>query len=86
MVVATPAIASGVLMFAVALIGASRPVLTWDEIATADAATRTPGQLWHLISHVDGVFLFVHCWTALAGTASWPFRCRRWWRWLLRWR
>jgi mannosyltransferase len=65
------ALGPGMLMLALGLIGAGRPVLSWDEIATADVARRTPGQIWHLIQHVDGVFApyysVSHYWTALAG-------------------
>ena len=61
-------------MLAVALTGAGRPVLSWDEIATADAARRTPAQIWHLIQHIDGVFgayyFLIHWWTAVAGTSE----------------
>ncbi|WP_412734426.1 glycosyltransferase family 39 protein [Krasilnikovia sp. MM14-A1259] len=69
-----PSVGPGLLMIGIALIQAGRPVLSWDEIATADAATRTPAQLWHLIHQVDAVFgayyLFIHYWTALAGTSE----------------
>ena len=57
-------------MFAIALIAAGRPVLSWDEIATEDAVRRTPAQIWHLIQHIDGVFgayyFLIHFWTARA--------------------
>jgi mannosyltransferase len=66
-----PALGPGLLMLALGLLGAGRPVLSWDEIATADVARRTPGQIAHLIQHVDGVFapyyFLVHFWTRLAG-------------------
>src|SRR4051812_8078654 len=66
-----PALIPGLLMAAIGLIGASRPVLSWDEIATADVARRPVGQIGHLAQHIDGVFspyyLFMHLWTTVAG-------------------
>jgi len=68
----------GLLMLAVALVGAGHPVLSWDEIATADAARRAPAQIWHLIQHIDGVFgayyFLMHFWTAVAGTSELALR------------
>lgn len=65
-------------MLAIALVGAGRPVLSWDEIATADAARRTPAQIWHLIQHIDGVFgayyFLIHYWTEVAGTSELALR------------
>jgi mannosyltransferase len=73
-----PSAGPGVLMLLVALIGAGRPVLSWDEIATADAAARTPGQIWHLILHIDGVFggyyFLIHFWTGIAGSSELALR------------
>jgi hypothetical protein len=73
-----PALGPGLLMLAIGLLGAGRPVLSWDEIATADVASRTPGQIWRLILHVDGVFgpyyFFEHYWTRLAGTSELALR------------
>lgn len=67
-----PAAGPGLLMLAIALISVGRPVLSWDEIATADAARRTPDQIWHLIQHIDGVFgayyFLIHFWTQVAGS------------------
>src|SRR4051812_3006314 len=61
----------GVLMLGVGVVGATRPVLSWDEIATADAARRSVPQIWHLAHHIDGVFapyyLLMHLWTAVVG-------------------
>jgi mannosyltransferase len=66
-----PAAGPGLVMLVLALIGATRPVLSWDEIATADAAHRSAAQIWHLVHHVDAVFgvyyLALHYWTALFG-------------------
>ncbi|GAB1644125.1 glycosyltransferase family 39 protein [Krasilnikovia sp. MM14-A1259] len=69
-----PSAGPGLLMVAIALVRAGHPVLSWDEIATADAAARTPAQLWHLIHHVDAVFgayyLLIHYWTAVVGAGE----------------
>ncbi|WP_412741942.1 glycosyltransferase family 39 protein [Krasilnikovia sp. MM14-A1004] len=69
-----PSLGPGLTMIGIALIQAGHPVLSWDEIATADAAGRTPAQLWHLMHHVDAVFgayyLLIHFWTAIAGTSE----------------
>jgi mannosyltransferase len=66
-----PAVGPGLLMLALGLLGSTRPVLSWDEIATADAARRTVPQIWQLLHHLDGVFgpyyLLMHLWTRLAG-------------------
>ena len=68
-----PTAGPGLLMLAVGLVGATTPTLSWDEIATADAARRSVGQIWHLLQHVDGVFgpyyLFMHLWTTVAGAS-----------------
>jgi mannosyltransferase len=68
-----PVLGPGLLMLTLGLVGAGRPVLSWDEIATADVARRTPGQIWLLTQHVDGVFapyyFLSHYWTALAGNS-----------------
>jgi mannosyltransferase len=66
-----PALLPGFLMSVIGFFGATRPVLSWDEIATADVAQRTVPQIWHLAQHIDGVFvpyyLAMHLWTALVG-------------------
>jgi mannosyltransferase len=66
-----PSAVPGVLMFGIALISAGRPVLSWDEVATADVAHRTPGQIWDLMQKVDAVFgpyyFFMHFWTSVVG-------------------
>ena len=66
-----PSVLPGLLMAVIALIGAGRPVLSWDEVATVDIAGRTPGQIWELIHNVDAVFgpyyFFMHFWTGLIG-------------------
>ncbi len=73
-----PSVVPGLLMLAIALAGAGHPVLSWDEIATADVASRTPAQIGHLIAHIDGVFApyyyLEHFWTGLAGTTELALR------------
>ena len=73
-----PGLVPGLLMFAIALVDAGRPVLSWDEIATVDVARRTPAQIWHLIHSIDAVFgayyFFMHFWTAAAGATEWDLR------------
>lgn len=58
-------------MLVAGLFRATRPVLSWDEVATADVAHRTPAQIWELVHHIDAVFgvyyLSIHGWTALFG-------------------
>jgi mannosyltransferase len=69
-----PAVICGILMFAVSLIRAGRPRLSWDEVTTADVASRTPAEIWHLMQNVDGVFgpyyTLMHYWTALFGDSE----------------
>ncbi|WP_433790580.1 glycosyltransferase family 39 protein [Actinoplanes sp. CA-252034] len=64
----------GLLMFAIAMIGAGRPVLSWDEVTSAEVASRSVPQILDVIPHIDAVFgpyyLFLHFWTALAGTGE----------------
>jgi mannosyltransferase len=68
----TPAVVSGGLMLVIGLVGAGRAVLSWDEVATADVARRSAGQIWHLMQNLDGVFgpyyLLMHAWTGVAGS------------------
>jgi mannosyltransferase len=58
-------------MLALGLLGSTRSVLSWDEIATADVARRSPTQIWNLAHHVDAVFspyyLAMHVWTWVFG-------------------
>ena len=73
-----PSLGPGLLMLAIALTGAGHPVLSWDEIATADVASRSPAQIGELIRHIDGVFgpyyYLEHFWTHLAGTSELDLR------------
>ena len=60
-------------MLLLALYKATQPVLSWDEVTTADVAGRTPGQIWALLQNVDGVFgpyyFFMHFWTSMIGNS-----------------
>ncbi|GLY02464.1 glycosyltransferase family 39 protein [Actinoplanes sp. NBRC 101535] len=68
-----PAVVSGAAMLVIGLVGATRTVLSWDEIATADVADRTVAQIAGLAPHIDAVFsayyLLMHVWTELFGDA-----------------
>nr|WP_296067622.1 glycosyltransferase family 39 protein [uncultured Actinoplanes sp.] len=65
-------------MLCIGLVGAGRPVLSWDEVTTADVSRRSVGQLWALVQHVDAVFgpyyLFMHFWTRWLGTSELDLR------------
>ena len=58
-------------MLTLGLLGCTRSVLSWDEIATADVADRSVGQIWKLAHHIDAVFspyyVAMHGWTSLFG-------------------
>jgi len=73
-----PSLGPGLLMFAVSLISAGRPVLSWDEIATAEVAGRTPEQIVRMMPVIDGVFgpyyLLEHFWTSIAGATELELR------------
>ncbi|GIE74180.1 hypothetical protein Aph02nite_01300 [Actinoplanes philippinensis] len=64
----------GLLMLAIALVGAGRPVLSWDEVTSAEVASRSVPQILDVIPNIDAVFgpyyLFLHFWTAIAGTGE----------------
>jgi mannosyltransferase len=64
----------GLLMLAIGLVGAGRPVLSWDEVTSAEVASRSVAQILGVIPNIDAVFgpyyLFLHFWTALAGTSE----------------
>jgi mannosyltransferase len=74
----SPTLLSGLLMGVVGLVGATRPVLSWDEIATADVVQRSVPQIWHLAQHIDGVlapyYVAMHFWTALVGDSVFDLR------------
>ncbi|GAA2569295.1 hypothetical protein GCM10010435_49030 [Winogradskya consettensis] len=66
-----PVAVPGLGMLALGLAGATRSMLSWDEIATVDVARRSVPQIWRLMQHIDGVFgpyyLLMHFWTGIAG-------------------
>jgi hypothetical protein len=68
-----PVAVPGLAMLGLGLFEATRPVLSWDEIATADVAHRTAAQIGRLLPHIDGVFgpyyLLLHFWTAVFGAS-----------------
>jgi mannosyltransferase len=73
-----PSVVPGALMLVAGLVGANRPVLSWDEVTTADVARRSPAEIWHLVQNIDAVFgpyyFFMHGWTRLAGTSELDLR------------
>ncbi|GAA3958518.1 glycosyltransferase family 39 protein [Actinoplanes auranticolor] len=73
-----PSLVPGTLMAVVALAGADRPVLSWDEVTTADVARRSPAEIWQLVQNIDAVFgpyyFLMHGWTRLAGTSELDLR------------
>jgi mannosyltransferase len=66
-----PALVPGLLMFGIGMWEAGHPVLSWDEVATMDVASRSPAQIWHLVHTVDAVFgpyyFLMHLWTSVVG-------------------
>jgi len=60
-----------VLTLAVCLYGADRPLLWDDELATWNAAERSPGEIFHLLGNLDAVigayYLLIHFWTGAFG-------------------
>jgi len=68
-----PVAAPGLAMLGLGLVEATRPVLSWDEVATADVAHRSAAQIGRLLPHIDGVFgpyyLLMHVWTTLFGAS-----------------
>lgn len=73
-----PSAGPGLLMLCLGLVGANRPVLSWDEVTTADVAQRSPAEIWHLAQNIDAVFgayyLFMHAWTGMAGSSELALR------------
>ncbi|MFI5841875.1 glycosyltransferase family 39 protein [Catenuloplanes sp. NPDC051500] len=73
-----PSLVPGVLLLVTALISITGPGFSWDEVATADIAGRTPPEIWRLMRHIDAVlgpyYLAMHAWTALAGTSETALR------------
>lgn len=73
-----PAGVSGALMLGVGLVHAGRPALSWDEVTSAEVASRPVPQILDLLPNLDAVFgfyyLLLHWWTALAGTSETALR------------
>jgi mannosyltransferase len=65
-------------MLCIGLVGAGRPVLSWDEVTTADVSQRSVAQIGNLVRHVDAVFgayyLLMHAWTRMVGTSELDLR------------
>ncbi|MFC7550246.1 glycosyltransferase family 39 protein [Plantactinospora sp. GCM10030261] len=70
------------LMAAVSAVRLGNPVLSWDEIATVDVASRDVGQIWRLSHTIDAsvapYYLFMHVWTTLFGVSEWALRAPSW--------
>jgi mannosyltransferase len=66
-----PALVPGLLMLGIGLWESGHPVLSWDEVATMDVASRSPAQIWRLLHTVDAVFgpyyYLIHLWTSVVG-------------------
>jgi mannosyltransferase len=77
-----PSLVPAVLMGLVSAWQLATPVLSWDEIATADVATRTASQIWQLSHTIDAAvtpyYLFMHAWTAVFGISEWALRAPAW--------
>ncbi|MBB2944305.1 mannosyltransferase [Actinoplanes lutulentus] len=72
--IALPAIIPGLLMLAFGLVQAGRPVLSWDEVTSAEVSQRSVGQILDLVQNIDAVFgfyyVFLHFWSDIAGTSE----------------
>jgi mannosyltransferase len=75
---AVPVAVAGVSMLCIGLVGAGRPVLSWDEATTADVSRRSAEELWQLVRNIDAVFgayyFLMHAWTSWAGTSEFALR------------
>jgi mannosyltransferase len=73
-----PSVVPGTVMLGAGLAGADRPVLSWDEVTTADVAQRSVAEIWHMLHTVDAVFglyyFFTHAWTRVAGVTELDLR------------
>jgi mannosyltransferase len=73
-----PGVVPGLVMLVVGSVGATRPVLSWDEVSSADVAQRSTAEIWALIQNVDAVlgpyYFLLHAWTRVAGTSVWDLR------------
>jgi mannosyltransferase len=74
----TPSVGPGLMMLIIGLIGADHPVLSWDEVTTADVAQRSPAQIVRLLHNIDAVlspyYFLMHFWTGLVGSSEWDLR------------
>ncbi len=77
-----PSLVPAVLMGLISAWQLANPVLSWDEVATADVATRTTSQIWQLSQTIDAAvtpyYLVMHAWTAVFGTSEWALRAPAW--------
>ncbi|MFF4368452.1 glycosyltransferase family 39 protein [Streptomyces sp. NPDC001594] len=65
---------AALLTLAVTTFGAGNPQLWRDELASWNAASRSTGELWGMLGHVDAVsglyYLLLHFWVALFGDSA----------------
>ncbi|WP_250006210.1 glycosyltransferase family 39 protein [Actinoplanes sp. M2I2] len=77
-----PVLVPALLMALISARHLATPVLSWDEVATADVATRTPAQIWRLAHHIDAAitpyYFFMHGWTEVFGISEWALRAPSW--------
>ena len=77
-----PSLVPALLMALVSAWQLANPVLSWDEIATVDVATRTTSQIWRLSHTIDAAvtpyYLFMHAWTSVFGISEWALRAPAW--------
>ena len=77
-----PRLLPALLMGLVSAYQLADPVLSWDEIATVDVATRSTSQIWRLSHTMDAsitpYYLFMHVWTGFFGISEWALRAPSW--------
>jgi mannosyltransferase len=77
-----PSLVPALLMALVSAWQLADPVLSWDEIATVDVATRTTSQIWRLSQTIDAAvtpyYFFMHAWTSVFGISEWALRAPAW--------
>lgn len=77
-----PWLLPALLMGLVSAIRLTNPVLSWDEIATVDVATRNTTQIWRLSRTIDAsvtpYYLFMHAWMDVFGISEWALRAPSW--------
>ncbi|MEV0895558.1 glycosyltransferase family 39 protein [Actinoplanes sp. NPDC049802] len=73
-----PSAVPGALILGIALIHAGRPTLSWDEVTSAEMASRSVPQILATVPNIDAVFgayyLLLHWWTGVAGTSEMALR------------